>query len=96
MSKGTNKLIRTGATVVTDSADILHGLGIDEQQVLAEVLGANREETLLLDLLANGTSDAALLLAESRLDARIFNQTLTMLEISGKIRPLGSGHWSIS
>ncbi|MGH7241607.1 MAG: hypothetical protein ACREGB_04905, partial [Candidatus Saccharimonadales bacterium] len=32
----------------------------------------------------------------SQLDIATFNQTLTMLELSGKIRPLGGGHWALS
>jgi hypothetical protein len=33
---------------------------------------------------------------DSALDIAQFNQTLTMLELSGKIRPLGSGHWALA
>jgi hypothetical protein len=35
------------------------------------------------------------LLTQSQLAAVQFNQALTMLEISGKIRALGNNHWSL-
>ena len=31
----------------------------------------------------------------SKLDPSVFSQTITMLEISGKIRPLGAAHWTL-
>ena len=42
-----------------------------------------------------GTTDGHLILEESQLEVSKFNQALTMLEIGGKIRPLGANHWSI-
>jgi hypothetical protein len=40
-------------------------------------------------------SDGELLLAQSGLGASEFSQTLTMLEITGKIRRLGANQWSL-
>ncbi len=95
-SKGTNNLIKSGATPVTEAADVLHALGLEgitpEQ---TELLGQNREEQIVLDLLGDGVTDAAELLARSELTAPAFNQTLTMLEITGRIKPVGAGHWTL-
>ena len=58
-------------------------------------MAANQEEADILEILKAGTTDAALLQSASGMPAALFNQTLTMLEITGKIRPLGAGHWSL-
>lgn len=95
-SKGTNNLIKSGALVVTETADVLFSLNIESaSSKQVELFGSTPEETLLLNIIQSGISDGAVLLIESKLDANVFNQTLTMLEINGKIRPLGAGHWSI-
>lgn len=96
LSKGTNNLIKTGATPILDAQDILRALGVGEQLQMDEVLAANAQEEAILVLIKQGVTDGSELQAMSQLDAVIFNQTLTMLEITGKIRPTGAGHWSIS
>ncbi|HSX16178.1 MAG TPA: DNA-processing protein DprA [Candidatus Saccharimonadales bacterium] len=95
-SGGTNNLIKTGATPVTSVEDILYVLKADH--LPAEPVrrrGSNAEEQAVLDLLYGGVSDGHTLLVQSELPAIQFNQVLTMLEISGKIRPLGANHWGL-
>lgn len=94
-SAGTNNLVKAGALVVTDVSDILSALGLDGKTEQLQILAANQEEQNILDVLAEGVTDAAELLEKSALAPVIFNQTLTMLEITGKIKPLGAGHWTI-
>lgn len=97
LSAGTNNLIKSGATPVTCAADILNALGISESPSnKRSILAANAEESVLLQLLLRGTSDASELLALSEFSPALFNQTLTMMEITGKIRPLGAGHWTLN
>jgi DNA processing protein len=97
LSEGTNNLIKTGAIPVTTSADILLALGLsDSHNRQTELFGSTKEEVLILTLLQSGLTDASELLRNSKLAAAEFNQTLTMLEITGKIRPLGAGHWSLT
>ncbi len=95
LSKGTNQLIRTGAVPITSPADILQALGLDKHPKSREIMPASAEEAAILDLLRSGLSDGAELQHHSKLDPIIFNQTLTMLEITGKIHPTGAGHWAI-
>lgn len=95
-SEGTNNLLKSGAIMVTEAADVLAALNLEligRQKQLP--LGSTREEQILLDLLADGISDGSELLQMSKLDTSTFNQTLTMLEITGKIRALGGGQWHI-
>lgn len=96
LSEGTNNLIKTGAVTVTTPADVLLGLGLaEDDQKQIELFGNSAEETLILQLLQSGITDASEILARTNLQASAFNQALTMLEISGKIYSLGSNHWGL-
>lgn len=95
-SSGTNNLIKTGATPVTDISDILNALGLEEKTSNVAVLPANAEEAAVLDPMKQGMTDINELQQASKLDPQLFNQTITMLEIAGKIRPLGAGHYGIT
>lgn len=95
-SVGTNNLIKSGATPVTSTEDILHALGLQPQELKQTVTSADPSEQIILELIQTGTSDGGELLAKSQLEVGAFNQTLTMLEITGKIRSLGANQWSLS
>jgi len=60
----------------------------------AAPMGSSAEESILIELLIRDISDSSEPLHHSKFASPTFNQTLTMLEITGKIRPLGAGHWS--
>src|SRR5581483_2289699 len=94
-SVGANNLIKAGAAPVTSVADILRALGITDKAAKrnARPRGSTPEEQLLIDLLASGKHDCDALLAASQLGAARFNQTLTMLEITGVIHSTGGGQW---
>jgi DNA processing protein len=93
-SVGTNNLIKAGAMPVTEAGDVWHALGVEPTQQ-STTFAENPEEAVVLQLLQAGVTDTAELLEKSRLDPSVFNQTLTMLEISGKIRSHGSGQWTL-
>jgi DNA processing protein len=95
-SEGTNNLIRSGAVPVTEVSDILFALGIEPSKTNHTPKGASMAEQSIIDLIAAGTTDGSLIQAASGLTAEDFNQTLTMLELNGKIRSLGSNHWGLS
>jgi DNA processing protein len=94
-SVGTNNLIRAGATPITCAEDILHALGITANAQRQTPVSHNPHEQTLLTLIHQGTQNGAALLAASGLDVPLFNQTLTMLEIQGRIRPLGNDCWAL-
>ncbi len=94
-SVGANNLLKQGATPVTSFLDVLHILGLEAIQAPALAKGSNASEQTVLDLLLDGINDGAQLLERSNLPASRFAQALTMLEIAGKIRPLGANQWSI-
>ncbi|HEY1064417.1 MAG TPA: DNA-processing protein DprA [Candidatus Saccharimonadales bacterium] len=96
LSQGTNALIRAGkAGVVTSSQDVLHALGIYQMQSPRIPQGSTPEEQQILALLATDMHDGEALLQASRQPVQVFNQTLTMLEIAGKIMPLGANRWGL-
>lgn len=95
-SAGTNNLIKAGATPVTEVADILYILGITPTEVKTAPTSDNPHEQVILTLLQTGLQDGGELLGRSQLDVSLFNQSLTMLEIQGLIRPLGNNKWTVS
>lgn len=96
LSGGTNNLIKSGAHAITNINDILSVLGLDKSKQTSLPIAMNQEEFILLTLLNDGVSEGAELADKSELSASLFNQTLTMLEIAGKIKPLGNNHWTLS
>jgi len=95
-SVGVNNLIKTGAVPVTCTQDVLHALGVKSHVRKKIVKGATPEEQTILDLLASGESDGERLQQLSELNIQIFNQHITMLEITGKIRSLGANTWALT
>lgn len=95
-SQGTNNLIKSGATPVTDIRDILYCLGLEATSTHIDAVGATAEEDTVLQLMRAGTTDINQLQVLSKLNSGIFSQTMTMLEIAGKIRPLGGGRWTLA
>jgi DNA processing protein len=94
-SVGTNNLIKAGAAPVTCVADVFMALGLQPQATHAPV-SADPQEQTILTLIHTGTTDGAVLLTASKLPVNVFNQTLTMLEINGRVRPLGNNHWAVT
>lgn len=99
-SEGTNNLIKAGATPITCADDVLFCLklkaGKAKQAGTKAPTGANPAEQAILELLFNGTQDGSELQLRSELAAEDFNQTLTMLEITGKVRSLGANQWTLA
>ncbi len=96
LSIGTNNLIKSGAQLITSAQDVLNALGIQStEKVKEEVFGDTAEEQAIIDLMRQGITEMDQLQQQSNLEPALFSQTLTMLEISGKIRPLGAAHWTL-
>ncbi|MDQ3064969.1 MAG: DNA-processing protein DprA [bacterium] len=96
-SEGTNNLIKAGAVPVTSVEDIIHALNWRLDAQISLELQANTEpERVILELIHSGTTDGSELLIASKLSASEFNQSVTMLELSSRIRPLGNNHWSLT
>lgn len=96
LSSGCNALIKQGATPVTDTKDILDIIAPTSKTEQTQfILGDTPEEVDILQLLQSGVRDGDELLQKTNLNPVVFNQTLTMLEIKGVIKPLGANQWTI-
>lgn len=94
MSQGCNHLIAQGATPIVDIdafVDQFAPVHADAQPTLAY---SSSEETIL-NLIRQGLRDGDEIHAKSQLDAGLFAETLTMLELRGAIKPLGANQWSL-
>lgn len=96
-SKGTNNLLKSGAHVITEAQDVLNLLGIQaNEKAREEIFGDSHEEQLIIDIMKQGVTELDEIQQQSKLEPALFSQTITMLEISGKIRPLGAAHWTLA
>lgn len=94
-SAGTNNLIKAGAHPITSIDDIANILKLKNPSIATyRHKGDTEDEEQILALLYDGTTDGHELLVGSNLTAALFTQALTMLELTGKIYPLGNNHWS--
>jgi len=94
ISEGCNNLIKSGAIPVTEAGDIFFALKIDPQKLKSRPFSGTPEAQKLLQLIREGLSDQEDLALASRLDGPTISSNLTMLEITGHIRPTGAGHWA--
>lgn len=92
-SVGTNNLLKAGATPVTCVADIFHTLGLEPATKQMVRQGSTAAEQTILNLLDDDIHAGDQLLQASKLSTDIFNQSLTMLEITGKIVAGGANSW---
>jgi len=96
-SVGANNLIKAGAMAVTEARDVLTALDMEAPELKAKIAKpASKEEAVILELLAQDISDAEDMLARSGWGTAKFNQVVTLMEISGKIRSLGAGKWIVT
>lgn len=96
LSYGTNELLKSGAGAVTTPDDLFAALGIVPSSRLAIPPSSNNPaEQAIITLLAAGITQDTELLSKSNLTTQAFNQTLTMLEISGTIRSIGNNRWQL-
>jgi DNA processing protein len=96
-SEGCNNLIRSGASLVTNIQDIFDALGWGNARnnATTEINPANEQERVILELLRSGVCDGSILLNKSGLNVAAFGLTLSMLEITGKIKSTGNNTWSL-
>jgi DNA processing protein len=96
-SEGTNNLIKSGAVPVTDIGDITFALKLDNPiNTKKSPFSGTEQEQRVLELIAGGTHDQEDLAVNSRLNGAEFSSALTILEISGYIRPIGGGNWILT
>lgn len=97
MSEGTNQLLKDGAHIVTTADDILKILGIETGQKTTQMnlLGDTPEETIILQKLGLGFTEAHALQIEAELTTVAFQTAITMLEVQGKVVQTSLGTWNL-
>lgn len=95
-NQGTNKLLRSGASVALDPSDILEELGIkdDKTKKSEKFIPENEIQAKIISALNNGPLSASILLSKVGAETLLFQQQLTLLEIKGVIRSLGNNTWT--
>lgn len=94
LSKGTNKLIQSGAKLILGVDDILHTLGLNKIRQ-KQLCTDSETEQIILKLITNGIQDGTEILRHSNMTPETFNQTITILEITGRIKSIGVNQWII-
>ncbi len=96
LSAGTNNLIKLGATPILSYQDVLDTLKLKFEPKLEDLLKNTTEiERLILSLISEGVADSGTLLIGSQLEPTLFNQTMTMLELNGRIKNSGNDAWRL-
>lgn len=96
LSAGTNGLLRAGqAGAATSAQDIWYALGFTGTTKQLKPKGATPEQQQLLNLISQDIHDGEELLLASKQSITTFNHSLAMLEITGKIMPLGANRWGL-
>lgn len=98
-SQGCNKLIRQGAFPYTEPDDILRELFPEEflaRKKKCHLKGDTDVETLILNSLASGLRSGEEIMVSTKLPPEVFNQSVTLLEIKGRIRALGANAWALN
>lgn len=99
LSVGTNELLKKGAAPCTSAEDILNFLYPERQKKRRKTpfLSADSKEELeILKTIQKGEHDGDKIVELSGLSVAIFNQTITLLEIKGRVKSLGANKWMLS
>jgi DNA processing protein len=97
-SKGTNKLLKQGAHVVTEAEDILEILNLRqlvEFKKNKKIIPESPQEEKILQFLNQEPIHIDQLVAKTKLPAATINASLTLMELKGKIKNLGNMNYVI-
>lgn len=97
LSRGTNRLIKEGAAIITGSEDILNCLGIEKQKIEKNSENYNislaPEVKLVYDCIRWSPITCDEIAAKLQKPARDVNYALTMLELSGAVTKLSGNKY---
>lgn len=93
-SQGTNELIKKGATPILRTDDVLEAFGL-EKTIRPPLLMSNfsKNEKLILLCLSKKSHNIEELIILTKLDTKIINSTLSILEIKNIIKKTGNNYY---
>ncbi len=100
-SQGCNKLIKQGAIPLTETDDILRELFPEDylrrnkRLYQQKLFGDTDVETKIIQSIAGGKRMGEDIAKETHLPPELFNETITILEIKGRVRSLGFNNWAL-
>lgn len=95
-SFGTNKLIQSGAKLITSARDILEEIGMEETEKERKEISSeetNEQEKILLKILSHEPLHIDNLARISKLETSVLSSTLSMMEIKGWIKNIGGQNY---
>lgn len=96
-SAGPNNLIKLGAKLVTNAADVLAELELKSSVInTKKIAPASKEEAMVVELIESGHNNMQSIIDNSDFDASQLAHVLSLMEITGKIRNLGAGQWMVN
>jgi DNA processing protein len=97
-SEGTNKLIKSGAKIVTGIRDILEELKIEERaeiEKVKKIIPANPEEEKVLKVLSPDPLHIDTIAKMAKLEPSAVSSTLAIMEMKGMVRNIGGQNYII-
>ncbi len=99
-SQGCNKLLQQGALVYTGPDDVLRELFpedfLKKSAKTRKLTGDTELETAILTAIHQGVRSGDEIMQLATIPPELFNQTIILLEIKGRVRALGLNNWSLS
>ena len=101
-SKGCNRLIREGAYPYTEPEDVLRVLfpeRVAKRHASAKkrgLIGDNDVETAILTAVGAGARQGGQIMEITHLPPEVFSQAVTILEVKGRLHPLGCNNWALA
>lgn len=94
-SFGTNNLIKLGARLVTDPADILMAFNLKTLKPAPKNYVYNEWELVIIEILKTGALHIDKICQSSKLDIALISENLSLLELKGVVRHLGGGNYQL-
>ena len=99
LAKGPAELIKQGAKLVMSVSDILDELNLDSRYKASDVNkieGETEEEQKILDLITEAPVHVDEITRQTKLPASKVGSLISLMEIKGKIKPLGLGVYTLN
>lgn len=96
-SAGPNNLIKNGAIAITSAVDVLTALELERPAAKAMIIKADSpQEQSIIKLLQNGVNNFDELVESTDIAPDRLASIISLMEITGKVRNLGAGHWVLA